>query len=110
MSELTIITNRKPRQLLPLTDLPEKAQADFDYLTDDDRHSYRFVQYKGVWYDVFDTQCIGRWDTPRLDGNMRVNADHPFAKWDSLHGNSFFSGVLFKFVGDGEVICGRYYS
>ena len=50
---MKIITNRIPRPLLPLTDLPEKARADFDYI--DDSYDFRFVQYKGVWYDVSDS-------------------------------------------------------
>lgn len=98
MSDITIFTNRKPRKLIPLGDLPEKARADFDYMNENDSYAYRFVQYKGVWYDVYDT--------------MRLRKGNPFGDaWDSYHGDSFFSGVLFKLVGDDdEVICGRYIS
>jgi hypothetical protein len=92
---MIITTNNIPRQLLPLTDLPAKVQEDFDYL--DDPHEYRFVQYKGHWYDVYDSQSITR----------ELGFDQ-FKGWDGIVSESFFSGILFRLVGDDEVIVGRY--
>ena len=88
-------TNNIPRQLLPLTDLPAKAQADFDYVKDS--YEYRLVNYKGCWYDVYDSQSIHR----------ELVFDQ-FKGWDSIVSESFFSGVVFRLVGDDEVIVGRY--
>ena len=95
---MNIITNNRPRPLLALIDLPEKARAEFDYLTEDhERFDLRFVQYKGVWYDVADSQ------------STRGLGFDQFKGWDGITSDSFFSGVLFKWANDYDVIVGRYY-
>lgn len=94
-----IKTNNAPRPLVPLCDLPKNVQADFDYVNEDD-YECRFVQYKGTWYDVFDTQVVG---TAR-GGSAVVG----FEGWDSFLSDSFFSGVLFRMVGESHVVCGTY--
>jgi hypothetical protein len=97
---MNIITNNRPRPLLALIDLPEKARAEFDYLTEDhERFDLRFVQYKGVWYDVADT-----------DGKDGGRIPSAFKGWDEWRSESFWSGVLFKWANDYDVIVGRYYS
>lgn len=97
---MKIVTNRIPRPLLPLTDLPEKARKDFDYI--DDSYDFRFVQYKGVWYDVYDsTRCPGA-EAPEA-------TRHVFAGWDGYISDSYFSGVLFKFADDDRVVVGQYF-
>ena len=101
MSKIQIKTNNVPRPLVPLCDLPKNVQADFDYVNEDD-YECRFVQYKGTWYDVYDTQTVG---TAR-GGSAVVGFDG----WDSFLSDSFFSGVLFRFA-DHEhdrVVCGTY--
>ena len=107
MGELKIRTDHKPRPLRPLYDLPSKFWKDFDYLDESDEGSFRFVQYKGVWYDTYDSQRVR---VSRKDNfcDMVVNPDHPFASYHAVISDSFFSGVLFKFVGDDEVICATY--
>jgi len=93
---MNIITNNRPRPLACLLDLPEKVRAEFDYVENYDL-SYRFAQYLGCWYDVYDSQACG------------VGFDQ-FKGWDGIVSETFFSGVLFRFVGDDEVIVGRYFS
>ena len=115
MSELQIVTNNVPRDVVTWHDVPEKiAKSDFDYVPEDDRYSERFVCYRGWWYDLGDMQAIKRWpnNPPVIDGNVRVNDDSPFAKWDMVHGDSYFSGVLFRYVNDGfdQVVCATYFS
>lgn len=124
MSNMTITTNNVPRKLHMLSELSKKDRKDFDYI-----HNFegsdgevlpeavweeRLVQYRGVWYDTRDTQrIIGSPNMGRMGWEMIVDEDHPFAKWDAVISDSFFSGVLFRFVetDDGySVICGRYYS
>ena len=103
---MNIITNRIPRPLACLADLPEKARKDFDYLTEDEACEPRLVQYKGVWYDV--------WDSMTCPGAVATDdTRHAFAGWDGYISDSFFSGVLFKFAdesaaGDACVVVGRY--
>jgi hypothetical protein len=95
---MNIITNNRPRPLACLLDLPAKVRAEFDYVENYDL-SYRFVQYLGHWYDVYDSQSITR----------ELGFDQ-FKGWDGVVSDSFFSGILFRLVGDDEVIVGRYFS
>jgi hypothetical protein len=96
---MNIITNRVPRPLQCLSDLPPKAAKDFDYI--DDAYDFRLVCYRGVWYDV--------WDSMRCPGAEAPEATrHAFAGWDGYVSDSFFSGVLFRFAGDACVVVGRY--
>jgi hypothetical protein len=92
---MIITTNNRPRPLACLADLPAKVQADFDYVKEG--AEYRFVQYKGHWYDVYDSQSI-----------IRELGFDQFKGWDSIVSESFFSGILFRLVGGDEVIVGRY--
>ena len=95
---MKIITNRIPRPLQCLLDLPGKARADFDYL--DDPYECRLVQYKGVWYDVYDSMRC-----PTMDSSAPHNA---FSRWDGYISDSYFSGVLFKFADEDRVVVGQY--
>lgn len=96
---MQIITNNKPRPLVALADLPEKTQADFDYVREEACWLPRFVQYKGAWYDVYDSQNIDR----------ELGFDQ-FKGWHGIVSDSFFSGVLFRLCDDEQVIVGRYFS
>lgn len=99
---MNITTNNKPRPLLALYELPLKVQNDFDYVLPDDGCP-RFVKYKGEWYDCFDMmRCPG--------AEAPADTREAFAGWDGYASDSFFSGVVVRFVGDDEVIVGRYYS
>lgn len=110
---MEIITNWKPRMLQCKAEMPAKAAADFDYTKDD--HEYRFVQYKGAWYDVFDTQRIDPVkpdeDCSYMGWGMRVHPGSPLAHFDAIISDSYFSGVLFRYCSDDStVVCGRYFS
>jgi hypothetical protein len=96
--DMQIITNNQPRPMACFADLPAKVQADFDYVLLADHYSPRFVQYKGWWYDVYDSQSI-----------TRELGFSQFAGWHGIVSDSFFSGVLFKLCDDDTVIVGRYY-
>ena len=91
---MNIITNNIPRPLRCVLDLPAKAQKEFDYIEGDERFDPRLVQYKGEWYDVYDTMYC------------------PETGWDSYISETFFSGVLFRLTGPAsdEVIVGRYFA
>ena len=95
---MQIITNSKPRPMLALYELPPQAAKDFDYVKEDDG-SYRFVKYKGAWYDVYDMQVISR-----------EQGFSQFSGWHGIASDTYFSGVLVRFVNDNDVIVGRYYS
>jgi hypothetical protein len=110
MSELKITTNNVPRDVLSGHDLTEAERAEIDYrdwsVPDDedgnggDGWDGRYVRYKGTLYDLDDLDSRG-------GGSV--------AGWDGYKGDSFFSGVVFRYPRDGReidferVICGTYY-
>jgi hypothetical protein len=105
---MNIITNNRPRPMACFADLPAKVQADFDYVLLADHYSPRFVQYKGEWYDVYDSQTIG--PCPRDTNVLGGLGFSQFAGWHGIVSDSYFSGVLFKLCDDDTVIVGRYFS
>ena len=91
---MTIVTNNQPRDLLYWQDLTAKEQNEFDWLDTEDRQNEAvFFRYRG-W-----TYCLDQFE-------RSINP-----KWDGFAPDSFFSGVLVKFVNDMEqVIVATYYS
>jgi hypothetical protein len=96
---MKIITNNQPRDVISGYELTEKECKEFDYI---DWEAVRkgedapdFFRYKGNVYHLQDAEVS------RIKG------------WDGMFSESFFSGVLIKYIeGDyGEVvIVGRYYA
>lgn len=110
---MEIITNWVPRNMVALYELPAKKREWFDYVEEeDDAYTPRFVQYKGEWHDVFDTQVIepdtGR--QHRMGWAMRVHPGSPLCLFDSVESDSYFSGLLFRLVGEDQVVVGRYFT
>ena len=118
---MQIITNWKPRDLMALHELPAEKQEWFDYV-EDDAYTPRFVQYKGEWHDTHDTQTIDP-VKPDEDTNgtanggkgyvgwgVRVHPGSPLCLFDSVESDTFFSGLLFRFVGEDQVVVGRYFT
>jgi hypothetical protein len=97
------VTNNHSRDVLRWWDLSDKERTDLDYIdTEDKQDSAEFGRYKGVVYDLHDMErdcgCGGAMPTP-------------FEAWDNYISDSFFSGILIRWIDDGErVIFGRYYS
>ena len=100
---MKIITNNHPRPLACIAELPVKVRADFDYVGDD--FDARFVQYKGVWYDVYDTTLLEQSRLP-IGGLFTCAA----RGWQSYISETFFSGVLFRFADEDQVIVGSYFA
>ena len=96
---MKVITNNVPRPLVWWAELPAEVQADFaHYLDEYEKMSGRFVQYKGVWYDTYDCEAAALYQNPLIK------------QWHGVQSDSYFSGVLFKFVDDNNVVCGRYFA
>lgn len=105
---MDIITNNVPREVVEAYELPIDVRDEFDYLDwtniEMGADSATFVKYKGQWYDLGDFIST---NAPGLDA---------FSEWDAYVSDSFFSGVLVKYVNeDGRmdfehVIMGRYFS
>jgi len=102
MNELTIITNNVPRDVIEAYELTLKEQAEFDYYDWNriiaGKENPNFFRYKGEVYDIGEFMPIGNL-VPSLKG------------WDGYQSESFFSGILLKYVDNFErVIIARYYS
>lgn len=67
--ELTVTSNYHWRELVEWHQLPEDAQADFDYLNENDKWSPRFVLFRGDWIDTGDAERsnISGWDGQQTD-------------------------------------------
>lgn len=105
---LKITTNNKPRWLETWHNLPQKEQEYFDYLEADQKHEQRFAHYRGEWYDAIDTQSITTGSTSLMGWALHVEATSPLAKWHAIAADSLFSGLVFRFTEDGDVVVGRY--
>jgi len=96
---MKVTTNNHPRDLVSLWELPDNVRSEFDYVSEDDG-AYRFVKYRGKWYDVNDTQVIGH--DARMGWGYAVDTDSPLVKWDSILTDSFFSAIVFRYVPDSD--------
>ena len=99
---LTIKTNNVPRNYSYGSDFNGKKRQEmleeFDYLTEEDFNQHRFVNYKGIWYDLCDFMLV------RDNELMKL-------KWDGISTDSFFSGVIVRYVEDDEqVVMGTCFS
>ena len=106
----TIKTNNKPRKLLCWAELTAKEQGEMDYFGesvlkgDDSDAEIRFARYKGWVYDVYDMMSVRRECLP---------AGSVLAGWDAYQSDTFFSGVLVRWVhgaDDESVVMATFFS
>lgn len=97
MSDLTIITNNVPRDIIEGWELTSSEREDFDYLDwnaiDGGLDSASFVRYKGQLYD------LGDFEAATL-----------FPGWNGYVSDTFFSGILVRWVNTEQVVMGRFFS
>jgi hypothetical protein len=99
MSDLTILTNHRHRDVLLWHELTDDERAEFDHYldTDDKQADASFFRYRGNVYDLGEMQRVP--PHSGLDG------------WDGYENDSFFSGTVVRYVDDNErVIAGRFFS
>ena len=106
MSDVTIITNNHKREVLDAWQLTLSDRAEFDYLDwpaiERGEDSATFLRYRGRLYDLNDTE----------PGPGSSGMPAQLGGWDAYVSDSFFSGVVFRYVHDDDdytVIAGRYY-
>ena len=102
MSDLRITTNHVPRDIVDAWELTAEERAEFDYLDwdaiDRGEDSASFVRYRGELVDLAE---FGVWTNP--ESPLRAGG------WDGFRSDSYFSGLLVRYVDDFErVIVGRY--
>jgi len=88
VSRLQIITNNHRREIVYYWELTQTEQGDFDWIEDSEDNDYMFFRYRGCTY------CLS--DFMRVEGN----APAEFQKWDGYNSDSFFSGILVKWLDD----------
>lgn len=94
MADCTIKTNWQARDVLSWFDLTDRERKEFDYRqSEDEQHSGMFVRYKGWTYD------LGEFIRVKDD---RVATPKGWEKFDGYSSDSFFSGVLVKFMDSHE--------
>ena len=87
MSDIKIVCNNRPRDVLAWPDLAAKEAAEFGYLDTAERQDdAQFVRYRGTVYNLAEFTSLSVTGTPE------------FKPWDGVHADSYFSGVLVRFV------------
>jgi hypothetical protein len=89
--EIRIVTNNVPRNVLRWHELTDKQRAEFsDYIdTEAKQDEAEFMLYRGVVYDLHDME-------------RQSAMPEQFAKWDNYLSDSYFSGILIRWVDEGE--------
>jgi hypothetical protein len=103
---LKVITNNVPRDILDGSDLTKKEREDFDYLDwakiETGEDSASFFRYKGQAYDL--GEFSSDWGITRGTG-----LPNDLSGWHGYQSDSFFSGIVVRYVNDNEqVIVGTY--
>lgn len=110
---MNVTTNNHRRPLLMLVDLTPLEREKFDYVTEDESFSPRFVRAYGSVHDVADVQRIVVSPTFQPFG-FNVKADSELAKWHGIATESAFSATVFRWTtdanGDDAVVVGYAYS
>jgi hypothetical protein len=106
-----IITNNKPRELISGYQLTAKEYQDFDYLGEyqsDDMQMAQFIRYKGELYYLGDFVRIEKPDESHNSFTV-IDFDGNLKGWDGVLTDSYFSGIVIKWVGDDfeSVVVGR---
>lgn len=93
----TIRTNNRPRDLLSGYELTEAERKELDYIEDIDETFNRFFRYQGQVYDTYEFVRI----VPRskvVGFEHGVDEDSPLLKWAGIQTDSYFSGVVVRYV------------
>jgi hypothetical protein len=98
---ITVRTNNVPRDIIDAYQLTPQERKEFDYLNWDaieqGNDSASFFRYKGQIYHLGEFM--------RLDSNTELKG------WDGYFNDTYFSGVLVKYVNEGEqIVVAQYFS
>lgn len=107
---MKIKTDNKPRETLLWHQLTEKEKTEFDYLDTQRRQDEaEFVRYKNWVYDLHEFSAIVARSNWRGGFSSPVDDGSPLTAWHGIHSDSYFSGILVRYLEDGErVVMGRY--
>jgi hypothetical protein len=92
--KVVVKTDNRKRPTVSWYELPEKEKEYFDYGCTD----HTFVKYKGQYHDLNNFMGLSKFREKHLD------------RWDDYSSDSFFSGVLVRWVDCDTVVMGTYIS
>jgi hypothetical protein len=104
MDTVKVITNNVPRPIIEWADLTDTERADFDYIDAAaivaGESIAEFFRYKGTLYHLNDCETT----------HVPLPAGHFLLEWTGYYSDSFYSGVVFRYVDNDcmDVIVGRY--
>lgn len=107
--QLVIKTNNHTRFLEPLSEIPESARGEFDYITKDEQWDQRLFKYRGEWYDMQEFVRIVRWGEAGMFAHFTHNED--LLKWHGIQTDSAFTATVIRIGqdenGENVVVAGR---
>lgn len=107
---MKIRTNNHLRPIVDAWDLPIEARSEFDYLDwsaiERGEESASFVRYGGQWHDLGEFSRIIAPDAARM--HPMECAAPEFQGWSGYRSDSFYSGVLVRYVDDETIIVATY--
>lgn len=100
---ITVTTNNVPRDVIDASELSAAEREVFDYLDwpsiEEGSESASFFRYRGIIYELGGFMATSTLGTPNA-----------FGKWDGYQSDSFFSGIVVRYVEEFErVVVGTYY-
>ena len=99
---MDIVTNNVPRQLIHGYELTDKEREEFDYLSSDELFERDFFRYKGNVYDMGEFM--------RITDTMELH-DSQLKEWHGYMADSYFSGILVRYIErDEEIVVGQFFS
>ena len=90
---MKIKTNNHPRFIIDGSELTEKERKEFEYI--EDFSTSQFTRYKGQLYDLGEFL--------RVDNQWMKDKG-----WNGYISDSYFSGIVIRFVDSESVIIGTY--
>lgn len=107
MTEITVRTNRVPRDVIDASELSEREREMFDYLDwpaiERGEASASFVRYRGTLYDLSEFMSTHAHGLGHVGGFTET---HDMQWWDGYLSETFFSAIVVKYVDDERVIVG----
>lgn len=112
---MEIITNNQPRNVLYWYELTDAERGELDYIEEQEKQeSFQGFRYKGCVYDLGEFVAILSRDQQAKAQNSFAHTcenDDPLLNWQGISSESYFSGVVVKYINNYEsVIVGRYFS
>ena len=99
---MKIVCNNVPRHIIYGYELSEKERAEFEYIESEEFETHEFFRYKDVIYDTGEFM--------RIDSAIAPHSQREgWENFDGYASDSYFSGVLVKYVGPNRVIVATYF-